>query len=187
MFPIFFPILSSRTDKSALSFPRGYHLGRCGAIAIRDPILESRDNTRTKVLGGASDSDEGQANCTLRDTSARRARSRGLHAVTLPLALRKACSSWEPACLRQRRWGAAKVQPIGSLLGWPSLQILHGSSVAQFLVRAEVDQGSSKPARLDERGCVRNRSRQRSRSEVDVVVFDKHDVTEGGCGAGKYR
>ena len=71
------------------------------------------------------------------------------------------------------RCGAAKVQQIGSLLAWPSRQILHGSSVAQFLVRAEVDYGSSRLARLvpDERGGVRNRGRQRSRSEVDVVVF----------------
>src|SRR5271155_4691266 len=37
----------SRTDKSALSFRKVYHLRRCIAIATRDPILESRDNTRT--------------------------------------------------------------------------------------------------------------------------------------------
>jgi hypothetical protein len=51
------------------------------------------------------------------------------------------------------------------LLAWPSRQILHGSSA--------VNQGTSKPARLvlDERGGVRNRSRQRGRRKVDVVVL----------------
>src|SRR5271170_2406881 len=61
--------------------------------------------------------------------------------IMRPLAFRRRLLELEATCRRQRRCGAAKVQPIGSLLAWPSRQILHGSNVVQFLVRAEVDQG----------------------------------------------